>query len=267
VIRHFSPLVKELGETRLSEITPGQIKALAKRLYPHYKPQSLNTAVIAPCAAAINGAHQQGLCGPIRIKRFAVKDERIARPIDREWIDAFMANASPHLAAFALFQFTTGARTNEACKLRPQDVDLDQARAEGPTKNGRRRPYYLTPEMVSRLRCLPPVMIQHGNSAGEWRVFGYASRGSIRQAWIKTCKAAGLDYRTCYEAGRHSHFTESISRQGTDIPTACKIGHITPAVALRRYAHAEKAEQKAMEVFGTKQTQRNRGKLKTVGKS
>jgi hypothetical protein len=89
----------------------------------------------------------------------------------------------------------------------------------------------------------------------------------MRDAWIKVCETAGLDHRTPYEAGRHGHFTETITRQGMDIPTACAIGHITAQIALRRYAHAEKAEQKAMEVFGTKSTQRNRGKLKTVGKS
>ena len=78
------------------------------------------------------------------------------------------------------------------------------------------------------------------------------------------CKAAGLDYRDRYESGRHSSFTEMVTRQRVDPVTAGKIGNCTPAVLMRRYAHAEKAQQTAMEVFGKKLAQRNRKKLKTA---
>ena len=107
-------------------------------------------------------------------------------------------------------------------------------------------------------------MLKHGNHAGEWRAFGYSCGRSLQDAWNKVCKVARIERRTCYEAGRHSHFTESISRQSMDIPTARKVGHITPAVALRRYAHAEEAEHKAMEVFGAKSAQRKRTSLKLL---
>jgi integrase len=261
----LKPIIAAIGDVKLRNITPVMARSLAKKLNPHYKPQSLNTNVLAPISAVVNNAHQHGLCGPIKIKRFTAEDARIARPIDRDWLDRFMAHAPARLAAFALFQFTTGSRPQEACNLRPDQLNLDKGiGASGKTKNGKRRTYYLVPEMVSVLRKLPPRQIVDGKHAGEFRVFGYVHRASIRLPWIEACKAAGLDYRDRYEAGRHSHFTESITRHRADIPTACKVGNITPAVALRRYAKAEKAEALAHDVFGAKSAQSTQKRFKTV---
>jgi integrase len=221
--------------------------------------------VLCPLSAMINVAHQHGLCPPIRIKRFKVKDERIARPIDEKWLRQFMQHAEPHLAAFALFAFQTGARPNECCNLRPEMLDLEQGVGiSDSTKNGKRRRYYLTPEMVSRLRNLPPVLIQQGRHAGEYRVLKYAHPQSLRRPWKRACKAAGLDYRDRYEAGRHSCFTELVTRHGVDPVTAAQIGNATPQIVLRHYAKAETPQQTAMEVFDKKLTKRNRGKLKVA---
>jgi hypothetical protein len=117
------------------------------------------------------------------------------------------------------------------------------------------------------LRNLPPKLIETGKHAGEYRVFGFSNAESIREPWIETCKAAGLEYRTRYEAGRHSHFTETIVRHGKDIVTAAALGNVSPQIALQRYAHADAPERVAMEVFGTKSAQSKRRKLKTVGES
>jgi integrase len=264
--RFLAPIIAEIGNTRLRDIAPVKIESLAKRMYPHYKQQSLNTAVIGPVSAVVNHAHRHGLCSPIKIKRFPEEDVRIARPIDRDWLDRFMAYAPSHLRAFALFQFTTGSRPQEACDLSPEQIDLDRGIATGDkrTKNRKRRTFILVPEMVEVLRALKPRQIDKGRHKGQFRVFGYSSRKSLLLPWRAVCKAAGLDYRDRYEAGRHSHFTQSITRHGADIPTAAKVGNITPEVALRRYAKAEKVEELAHEVFGTKSAQARQKRFKTV---
>ena len=266
--RFLAPIIKEIGPGRLRDLTPGKIRALAKRMYPNLKPQSLNTLVLCPVSAVLNHAHQFGLCNPIRIKHFKAEGARIQQTIDREWLYAFMRAAPPHLAAFALFCFTTGSRPQEACNLRPEHFDLDKGIAIGGiTKNGKHRVYYLTPEMVSMLRVLPPRRISKGPHTGEHRVFGFTDARSIRREWIKVCEAAGLEYRTRYEAGRHSFFTEVIVRHGVDVVTAAKLGNVSPQIALQRYAHADAPEKAAMKVFGTKSAQRKRRKLKVVGES
>ena len=265
---HLAVILGELGTVKLRDITPAKVRGLAKRLHPTWKPQSLNVGVLAPVSAVINHAHQYGFCNPIRIKRFAVRDERIARPIDEDWLYAFARAAPPHLGAFALFCFKTGSRPAEALKLRPEHFDLRKGIAIGPaTKNGKRREYHLPDDLVAVLWNLPPVEIKTGKRAGEITTFGFACAQSLFRPWRKVCKAAGLDYRTRYEAGRHSHFTHSITRHKADIPTASKLGNITPQVALRRYAHAEAPERLAQEIFGTKSAQAKRWRLKLAGRS
>ncbi len=155
------------GWNPTAELEYKKAKSLARKLYPKHKPQSLNTLVLTPVSAVVNHAHQHGLCGPIKIARFAEEDARIARPIDREWLDQFRRHAPPHFGARALFCFTTGARPQEACDLRPDQLDLDRSIADSDqTKNRKRRLYYLVPEMVAILRNLPPCEISKGRRAG-----------------------------------------------------------------------------------------------------
>lgn len=253
----LAPIIKELGAVRLIELTPGQVRAAAKRLYPDWKPQSLNTAVIAPVSAVVNHAHQFGWCPPMRIRRFPEKDVRIRKAVTREWLDEFMRHASPHVAAFALFCFTTGARPQEACNLRPEQIDLARGLAcSDETKNGKRRIFYLSGELVAVLCALPPRVIPCGKHSGEIRVFGFSDRGSLREPWIETCKLAGIDYRSRYEAGLHSHFTETVVRHGADVVTAAKLGNVTPAILLKHYAHSDAPEELAKRVFGAKSAQK-----------
>ena len=243
----MKPILRLVGNMKLKDFTPIMAKSAARKLFPNAKPQSWNTMVLCPLSAIINAAHQHGLCAPIPIKRFAARDERIAQPIDREWLDQFMKHAEPHLAALALFQFTTAARPNECCKLRPDQIDWERCIAwSDATKNGKRRAFYLMDEMVSCLRGFAPVLIQQGRHAGEYRVFKYAHPQSLRRPWTRACKAAGLDYRDRYEFGRHSSFTEMVTRRGVDPVTAGKIGNCTAQILLRRYVHAGRLHSKRL---------------------
>jgi integrase len=264
---NLAPIIKEIGAVRLRDITPVTVKGLARKLYPNVKPQSLNTLVLAPVSAVMNAAHQHGLCAPIKIKRFSAKNVRIARAIDRDWLDQFMRHADPHLAALALFQFTTGARPNEACALRPDQLDLERGVAlSDATKNGKRRVFYLDPEMVAILRNLPPVTVKKGRHTGELRVFGYSHPQSLLSPWTRICKAAGLDYRTRYESGRHSCLTNLIVEHGADVSTAARLANVTPQVALKHYVHAGEPSKLAHGVW-QKMTQNRKSKLKIADES
>lgn len=179
-----------------------------------------------------------------------------------------MRHAPARVAAFALFCYTTASRPQEACNLRPEHLYLDEGMAIGDvTKNGKRRIYTLVPEMVAMLRVLAPQPVTQGTHKGQMRVFGYGGKNSITKPWRKACLDAGIELRTKYESGRHSFFTEVVVRHGVDVVTAGKLGNCTPAVLLRRYAHADAPAKVAMDVFGAKSTQLKRRKLKSVGDS
>lgn len=253
---YLGPIIPRIGKQKLAKITSGQIRMLAKELYPDAKPQTWNRQVVTPVSAVINFAHELGLCPPIRMKRFAPFDEKVKRAVDRAWIDRFRAHAtSPHLAAYCLFLHTTAARPTEALLLRPCDLDLERRQGESrqATKNGARRQFWLTEEMAEELTHLPPRRLTHGGHAGEFRIFGWHDKCGVLKPWKETCKLAGLDYITPSEAGRHSFATEGITRQERNPVMVAKIGNWkNTAVLMKNYAHPENLEAFVEDVYGAK---------------
>jgi integrase len=249
--RYIKPLIKALGKRRLAAIKPGELKALALKLYPSASGATRNRSVLKPARAIINFASEAGLCPPIRVKGYYEPySERPAA--DRAWIDSFRAHAhDPRLAALALFMYVTAARVGESMRLEPKHADYKNKRITGPpTKNRDPGIYYLTDELVAVLRALPPRRIHYGR--GPERIFGWAGTQGIGPAWRKVCERAGVPYRTPHEAGRHGFGTEMIVNQGIDVVTAARLGRWRdPSVLVRRYAHARRLAATAEKVFGT----------------
>jgi integrase len=248
--RYITPILKAFGKRRLATIKPGEIKGLARKLYPHGKGSTLNRAVVKPARAVINFASEHGLCAPIRIKGYY--EPQVERPAgDRAWIDQFMAHAvDQRLRVMCLFMYVTAARIGECIALEPRHLDLDRKRVVGPTtKNGDPGIYYLTNELVRELRGLQARRTHNGR--GELRIFGWASKQGVTEAWRRTCERAGIPYLTPHEAGRHGFGTEMVVRRGVDVVTAARLGRWRdPTVLLRRYAHAVGLGETAEAVFG-----------------
>jgi len=249
--RFLPPLLQYFRGRPLAEIQPGDVIKAAIELYPTASAATRNRQVITPARAVINHAAELGWCAPIRVKRFRErKPQRVA--VDRRWIDRFMAAAmqpggrrvpKPHLAALALFMFTTGARISEAVALTWDDVDLParRARITMSKTGGEVREAVLTQEMVALLMRLPR---QHGG-----RVFGYASRHAVMSAWRSTCAVAGIEYVPPHQAGRHS-FATALNAAGIDPKTAMEAGGWKSArLYLERYVHGDDAADRIAQVF------------------
>ena len=248
------------------------VRSLAVKLLPDCKPQSRNANAITPISAVLGHAHQCGMCGPIRIKRFKIVDERIASPADSDWIDAFMRHAPLKIAAFELFLFHDSRPTSGG--VQPPSRSASPGRGETQRRDNQKRNSAVNTSLFQRwlqcLGCCSQRQVKQGPHKGEWRVFGYGSARGVAAQSRKMCQDAGIDYHTRYEAGRHAHFTETVVNKKLDVVTAGKLGNCTPAVLLRRYAHAGATAKAAMDIFGTrctKSAQQKREKLKTVGKS
>ncbi len=241
--RFLKPIIEVIGERRIADLTPGEIKDLAVRLYPDAKAATRNRQVLAPVTAVVNCAAERGLCQPIRIKRLKEsKPQRTA--VGRPWIDAFRTSAVNNwVRALALFMFTSGARLGDALSLTPSDIDLRGRVARvRRTKNGDPHDYLLTPEMAEELAVLEPRLD---------RVFGYTQRRHLYAAWRSTCEAAGLAYVPPHQAGRHSFATEMIVRAKQDVATTAALGNWkSPRLLLENYAHAERLRETSDRVFG-----------------
>jgi integrase len=232
---YAEPLVRHFGKMALAQITPGDVTAAARRLYPAHSGATRNRHVVTPVRAVINHAAELGWCPPIRIKQFKVEKPK-RRAIGRDWIDLFMAQADmdglPHLSALVLFMFQTGTRISEACRVTWDNVDFGTREvALERTKTGRWEVAYLTPELVERLGALPRT----------GRVFRYTNRDSARCRMIKVCARAGIEYLTPHQAGRHSFATNAFA-MGASLPVVMKAGRWKSSrLVLETYAHADDA--------------------------
>ena len=238
--RFTDALALHFAGTPVRDILPGHVQDAARALYPTAKPATQNRQGITPASAILNHAAERGWCNIIRVKRFP--EERVTRiAADREWLDAFMAEAEPEIAALALFGFTTGARISEALSLKWEDVEGRNAYIRR-TKNGMGRVCILSREVSLRLAALVPV---------NGRVFRYASRRWVYTKWQAACERAGIPYIRPHQAGRHAFATEMIVRKGVDPMTTAKLGGWASTRMLDRYAHPEGLEEVVDRVFET----------------
>ena len=200
-VRFLDRVLPRLRGRRIKDITPGDLKDLARELYPDASPATRRRQVITPVAAVINfAAEEYGWCAPIKIRyQTGPAPARVA--IDYGWIDAVRAECArrglPHLRALVLFLFQTGFRVGEAVRLTPADFSGASVTA-GRTKNGEPRTMALTPEMAQEIARLLPR---------EGRTFGYGTEAGVRQGLRRVCAGAGVPYLGTHQPGRHSFAT------------------------------------------------------------
>ncbi|HZR75674.1 site-specific integrase [Bradyrhizobium sp.] len=222
-----------LKDTLISEITPGYLRTLAVKILPGCSGATLNRKGLTSAIAVINYCAEDGLCSPIKVKRFK-EDSKIKEPATLEWVNAFAANANPHVGALCMFMFMTGARIGEAIALQWNDLNLDDRTALiRQTKTGSDRLANLPPPLVAKLRLLSEMKIPDRG------VFGYNGRGDLWRVWaaaIERAKIKHLSPHCC----RHG-FATGLLRRGVDVVTVAHLGGWkSPALVLKIYGHANR---------------------------
>jgi integrase len=229
------------------QMTTGAIRQAAIVLLPSASGATRNRQVIVPTQAIINHAASLDLCRPIRVKRFpVVKTER--KHATWEWVEAFMAAASPHLGALACFMFLTGARITEAINVTWDDVDLSRRRALiRQTKVGAERWAHLPPALVAAIANCPK---------DREKVFRYSSRLTATPVWRNAVRRAGIEPLT-FHACRHGFATAMLQAGVDPVTTAKRGGWKTPQHVFATYGHAMDDETVTDRIVGTPATQAN----------
>lgn len=267
--KYLLPIVDEIGEMFVRDITPKLIRDLGPKLYPDNCTDSWRRWVVTPARAVINNAHELkggALCPAIKIKGYT-EAERVAqdkkrkkasrlerRPGDWEWLLKFREHAPPRLGALALFMFATGRRVGQSIALHPNDLNLREAKVRVPGAKGHADAWIDIPvELVADLANLKPKTPRGWErKRRNLRVFGYASSCGPLKAWRSTCKKAKIDYRSPHAAGRHGFGQEHVIRQGTDAKAVAKFGAWSDTAMLSKtYTHAEDVEAKIHGAFRT----------------
>jgi len=203
-------------DTPVKQINSGAVQQAAIVLMPNASGATRNRNVIVPTQAVINHAAKLDLCRPLKVARFGVVT-KTKEPITWEWVQAFMAVASPHMGALACFMFLTGARISEALSLTWGDVDLGKGRALiRQTKIGDERRAHLPPALVAALANIP------SNREPGAKVFGYSSRDTAKPIWRAAIQRAGIK-RLSYHSCRHG-FATAMLHAGVDPITVAKLG-------------------------------------------
>lgn len=251
--RFVELIIKKWGKKTLRGLKPDWIRKHAKDLYPKASNATLNRQVLTPVQAIINHAYQDEDGRQIKIKRFPV-DPKKKSAVDAEWHAAFAAHShSPGMTAMARFMWETAARISEACRVMPEDVDLDTRTVVLTKTKTKPRLARISPIMADMMRDLlnqPPVM-NRSNKKVRNGVFGYASRHAVYNGWKAICDKAGIPYAPPHSSGRVSFATELVVRKGIDPVTAAKLGGwASPKVMMDTYAKADPSHKVIDEIFG-----------------
>lgn len=218
--------------TLVKDITPGAIRLAAIKVYPEAGPATRNRQFITPTVAIINHAASLGLCTPLlKVDRFPVPKKR-RDEADWKWVEAFSKEAVPHLAALAKFGYLTGSRISNMTDLMWSDIDFDRREVVlWRTKNGDDHVAHLPPSLIVALANL--------ETDRTGKVFGYASRHSIKKGWQGAIRRAGIRALTPH-ALRHG-FATGLLRAGVDPVTVAWLGGWESAqLVVEIYGHAMK---------------------------
>lgn len=219
-------------DTPVADITRGALKRAAITLLPKGSGAYRNRAVIVPTLAVINHAAELDMCAPMRAKRFP-EPRKSKEPASWEWVQAFTAEASPHLGALACFMFLTGARISEALNVKWGDVDLNAAKVRivMGKLGGEERIAHMPPALVAVLANIP------SNREPDAQVFPYAAYDSVRKPWDAAVARAGIKPVTPHGC-RHG-FATTMMHSGIDPVTVAKLGGWKdPSQLFRTYGHA-----------------------------
>lgn len=229
--RFLDPVEAYLGPKLVKDITESTIQLMAKELFPNCSGASLNRLAVVPTMAVINHAARSKLCSRLMMERFKA-ETKVKEPATLEWVKAFCAEASPHLGAWVLFMYLTGARPEEGISLQWEDVDLQaQTALIRESKMGKERVAHLPTPLVVALANL-----ERFNGRG---VFVYAHPNNAIHAWKGVIKRAGIKRLTPH-CCRHG-FATGLLRRGVDVVTVAWLGGWKSAAqVLKTYGHANK---------------------------
>jgi len=258
--RHFKRVVDYWKDSLVRDINTGAVRSGAIAEFPKASGATRNRHFIVPTQAIINHAASSGLCHRLYVERFeTIKREK--EPATWEWVQAFMANASPHLGALCCFMFLTGARVSEALAVRWCDVDLAAARVLiRQTKVGAERRPHLPPELVAAIANIPGVR------EPDKTVFQYSSKETAKFPWFSAIMRAKIK-RLTFHACRHGFATALLHNKVDPITVARLGGWKSAQHVFLTYGHAMSDDTLANRIASTPEAQEAFAADKIVVKS
>lgn len=233
--RFLIPIIERWGETKVQDLTEGEVAAGAQAIYPGRKASTIRRQLYVPLNAIIAAGHRANLCPPMKFEPPKVK-RGVVDYADDHWQAAFGLEASFKLKAIVAFLQTTGARVTEACNLEVRDILPEGYAILRHTKNQSSRQVRLPPQMMDVL-----AVICDGKSASDL-VFDYSGRDAVNKAIKRACERAGIRYLSSHKIGRHT-FAARLLRQGESLRLVQEAGGWKSiSIVASTYGHLERSQ-------------------------
>ena len=219
----------------VSEVTPDRQREFVASMKKEKLSDGYIRRVLACGQAAINRALREGeiASAPQILLRLAPEGEARERFLTiEEAARLFAAAETPHLRAFLIAAFATGARPSSVLELTTFQCDLSarlvRLNPPGRAQNKKRRPNLPMVDQLYELVARTP--------AGPVVAFNGKHIRDIGKSFAKACAAAGLDKDVTPYVIRHTVATE-LSKRGVQIwEVASWLGHSTGYRTTERYA-------------------------------
>jgi integrase len=219
----------------VSEVTADRQRAFVAAMRAEKLSDGYIRRVLACGQAAINRAFREGeiASAPQILLRLAPEGEPRERVLTiEETARLFAAADTPHLRAFLIAAFATGARPSSVLELTTFQCDLAarlvRLNPPGRAQNKKRRPTLPMVDQLYELVARTP--------AGPLVSFNGKHIRDIGKGFAKACAAAGLDKDVTPYVIRHTVATE-MSKRGVQIwEVAAWLGHSTGYRTTERYA-------------------------------
>lgn len=239
---------RELGDRLVGSIRPGDIRALARRLYPGARASTWNRQVIAPAAAVINCYADDDRCPHIRVKRFG--EEPVLKRQPSPMAGEILLNATDGYKKLLIAAYHyQGLRPSDAQSMRWDGVDLQ------------RRTFSLVVPKVQALKTIAmdaafwllmanvPELERHG-----W-VFPWRSRSGVDH-WLKPlCERLGVRFSA--RQARHL-FASDMAAQGASELDLVNVGSWTSERSVKHYVSLREA--RARELLDSRNQGKNKGR-------
>lgn len=227
---------KDVGHIRVQDFTADSIVALRRKwVLEGYKKHTISK-IEGPLRMALKSAARDELIRANPFDKLLVHervavDQRQMRCLEPDEIAKLLDHAEEWYPLFATLLFT-GLRISEARALRWEDVDLDEGLLY--VKIGKTEAAHRSIMVIDALQSILRAW-KLKQEAGAELVFPYPYR-TIHGALRRTEDAAGLPHFTLHEL-RHTFASILISSGEQPMLVAKQMGHKTPDITLKVYAH------------------------------
>lgn len=260
-----SQLIPAFGATRLTDVTPAQIRSGVQKLSKAGYSDSTIRYVYGVLRAALRSAVDDDLIAKTPFRNVKLPQyQPTMRSLSKEQAQALMTSSQRRKALYAL-ALRAGMREGELCALMWTDVDLERGEIMvqrsvdthragndwGSTKTNERRTIELAPATVADLEEHRKLVAAEQLASKEWpmpelvfpnRRGAVMRRNSLMRDFHKDLEAAGVP-RIRFHDLRHT-CASLLLAEGEAVHVVAQIlGHKDSAVTLRTYSHVLTGQQ------------------------